>query len=164
MAWPDVPRICFGPGHPTTLNARVGWVQSTPHDMHGYMEGYRRAAATLFEQTAESQGSPDYVVFPIAFLWRNHIELALKEIIAVGRQVAGEPWGFPAHHRLLTLWSEAKPHVVKCGDPGAPELANVEANISEFEKIDPGSDGFRYPLNRDRTARSLPKRARACEP
>jgi hypothetical protein len=124
--------------------------------MLGYVEGYRKAAVALFESTAATYTSPDYLVFPIAFLWRHHVELALKDIIAVGRQLAGEPWGFPAHHRLLALWDDARPHIIQCGDPEAPELANVEANLREFEVIDPGADGFRYPLNRDRTARSLP--------
>lgn len=156
MAWPDVPRICFGPGDPAHLDACVGWVQSRPHDMHGYVEGYRSAAVALFQSAVDAHVSPDYLVFPMAFLWRHHVELALKDIIAVGRQLAGEPWGFPPQHRLLDLWDEAKAHVVRLGDPAAPELANVEDNLREFEAIDPGSDGFRYPLNRARTARSLP--------
>lgn len=125
--------------------------------MLGYVEGYRRAAVALFESAVESNTSPDFVVFPMAFLWRHHIELALKDIIAAGRQLQGEPWGFPPSHRLLDLWSEARTHVVLCGDPTAPELSHVEANLREFETIDPWSDGFRYPLNRDRTDRSLPR-------
>ena len=155
-AWPDVPRLCFGPGEPGLLNACVGWVQSRPHEMGGYVEGYRRAAVALYEGAVETNESPDYVVFPMAFLWRHHIELALKDIIAAGRQLAGEPWGFPPHHRLLDLWRDARPHITQCGDPAAPELDNVEANLREFETVDPWSDGFRYPLNRDRTGRSLP--------
>lgn len=123
--------------------------------MLGYVEGYRRAAVALFESAVESN-TPDYVVLPMAFLWRHHVELALKDIIAAGRLLAEEPWGFPAHHRLIDLWNEARPHIIQCGDPDAPELDHVEANLREFERIDPWSDGFRYPLNRDRTARSLP--------
>lgn len=151
-AWPDVPRFCFGPGEPLSLNACVGWVPSRPHEMHGYVEGYRRGATALYEAALESGTSPDYLVFPIAFPWRKHLELALKDIISVGRQLAGEPRGFPAGHRLLDLWQAARPHIVACGDPAAPELNNVEANLREFESIDPRADGFRYPLNRDQTA------------
>lgn len=157
MAWPDVPRLCFGPGDPFQLNACVGWVQSRPHDMHGYVEGYRKAAVALFESVVASNESPDYLVFPLTFLWRHHVELGLKDIIAAGRQLAGEPWAFPTNqHRLLTLWNEARPHIIKCGDPAAPELGNVEANIREFEMIDPSSTGFRYPLNQALTEGSLP--------
>lgn len=156
MAWPDVPRLCFGPGDPGHLNASVGLGQARPREMFGYIEGYRKAAVDLLGSVATTDTSPDYLVFPMAFLWRHHLELALKDIIATGRQLVGEPWGFPPHHRLLDLWKDAHPHIVRCGDPAAPELANVEANLTEFETIDPGSDGFRYPLNRDRTGPSLP--------
>jgi len=135
MAWPDVPRLCFGAGSPAHLNACVGWEQTRPDGMLGYVEGYRNAAVALFEASVEKPVSPDFLVFPLAFLWRHHVELALKDIIAIGRQLRGEPWGFPEHHRLLMLWKEARPYVVECGDPSAPEPANVEANIQEFETI-----------------------------
>jgi hypothetical protein len=124
--------------------------------MDGYVEGYRRAATALYEHTSTTGGSPDYFVFPIAFLWRHHLELALKDVISLGRLLEDEPRAFPVGHRLLDLWNVAREHIVKCGDPNAPELVNVEANLREFENIDPYADGFRYPLNRDQTARSLP--------
>ena len=124
--------------------------------MHGYVEGYRRAAAALYESAATSGRSPDYLVFPIAFLWRQHLELALKDIISTGRQLVGEPRKFPTGHRLLHLWTTARPLIEQCGDPAAPELTNVQDNLREFETIDPWADGFRYPLNREQTGRSLP--------
>ncbi len=156
LAWPDVPRICFGPGDPASLDANVGWVQSRPHDMHGYVEGYRKAATALYAHASARPTSPDYLVFPLVFLWRQHLELALKDVISAGRELADEPWGFPSGHRLMDLWKVALPYITRCGDPSAPELAHVEANLREFERIDPGADGFRYPLNRDQTARSMP--------
>lgn len=123
--------------------------------MFGYIEGYRKAATALFDYGVKTRTSPDYLVFPMAFLWRHHIELALKDVIAKGRRLAGQPWGFPAGHSLTKLWNEAHAHIIQCGDPNAPELVNVEANLREFEQVDPGADGFRYPFNRDRDARSL---------
>jgi hypothetical protein len=123
--------------------------------MTGYIEGYRKAAVAVFESAIHANVSPDFLVFPMAFLWRHYLELALKDVIAVGRRIAGEPWGFPSGHNLMNLWNVARPHVVQCGNPNAPELVNVEANIREFEQVDPESDGFRYPFNRDRDARTL---------
>jgi len=123
--------------------------------MTGYIQGYRKAATAVFEHAVSTRTSPDFLVFPMAFLWRHHLELVLKDIIALGSRLAGEPWGFPPGHGLMKLWKEARPHIIQCGDPNAPELANVEANLREFEHVDPGADGFRYPFNRDRDARSL---------
>jgi hypothetical protein len=92
----------------------------------------------------------------LAFLWRHHIELALKDIIAAGRELSGEPEGFPKGHRLGHLWETAKPYIQRCGSPNSPELAHVEATVTEFEGIGPGGDGFRYPLGVDRNGVSLP--------
>jgi len=156
FVWPDVARMCFGPGSPPKLNACVGWVQSKPDLMTGYVEGYRRAATALYEWVVATGTSPDYLVFPLAFLWRHQVELALKEIIAVGRVIDGKEGDFPPNHRLKKLWTEARPHIEKCGPAHAPELANVEANIYEFESIDPGADGFRYPQGKDQHGRSMP--------
>lgn len=156
IEWPDVARICFGPGSPPKINACVGWVQSKPEQMTAYVEGYRKAATALFEWAATTGASPDYVVFPLAFLWRHHVELALKEIIAVGRTIDGKEGDFPTNHKLKKLWTEARPHIEKCVPADAPTLANVEANIQDFECIDPGADGFRYPQGKDKNGRSMP--------
>ncbi len=123
--------------------------------MAGYVEGYRKAAEAVFENAASAGTSPDYVIFPLAFLWRQHVELALKDIIARGRRLDGEDWSFPLGHGLLKLWAEARPHIAKCGEQNAPELAHVEANMREFEQVDPGADGFRYPFNRRLRERTL---------
>ena len=140
IAWPDVPRLAFGPGTPGELNADVQWVQSRPQDMYGYIEGYRRAARAVFAFAVETRASPEYMLFPIAFTWRHYLELALKDIIAAARSLVGKEWGFPQGHRLLDLWREARPHIAELGDPTSPELDIVEANICEFERIDPYAD------------------------
>lgn len=156
-AWPDVPRICFGPGEPPHLDACVDWVLGQPASgAQLYSYGYRRAAEALFDHVGGCQRmSPDYIIFPLAFLWRHHLELALKNVIASGRELQGENPTFPAHHRLRDLWNTAKAYVVVYGDPEAPELANVESNISEFERIDPEAIGFRYPRDRSGSSPAL---------
>jgi hypothetical protein len=153
--WPDVPRLGFGTGPRRQFDAQLKWALSDEHSPFGYKEGYRRAALGLVRQVVEDRLSPDLAIFPLAFLWRHHVELALKDIIVDGRALAEESFRSPAHHRLLDLWKEARPYVEDCGDPHAPELANVEVNIREFEKIDPRADGFRYPRARDGIQPSL---------
>ena len=63
--------------------------------------------------------------------------------------------GFPRGHLLLELWREARPHIATLGDPAAPELAIVEDNLREFDRIDHLGDGFRYPLNSSNSLPSL---------
>lgn len=158
MKWPDVPRTVFGSGHPTYLNAHVGWVQRSPDlNMLGYAEGYQAAAEAIFQAATNRAASCEKMVFPLAFAWRHFVELTLKDIIAIGAELDGAAPDFPKHHRLTDLWERAKPTIQKCGDPRSPWLDNVEAALQEFVTIDPLSMGFRYPLDRDGTPHQLPE-------
>lgn len=150
-----MPRLAFGSEPTGQFNAQLQWALAGDHARYGYKEGYRRAAIGLLRQVVEDHLSPDLAVFPLAFLWRHHIELALKDIIIDGRELAEESFPHPAGHGLVKLWSLTRPYVEACGDPNAPELANVEASIHEFEKIDPQADGFRYPRGRDGVQQNL---------
>jgi hypothetical protein len=157
LTWPNVPRLAFGSGAEAHLNATVSWALGNPRDLTHYIDGYREAAEAVFERV-DAGASPDHMLFPFAFLWRHCIELRLKEIIAIGRSLDGKEWGFPEHHGLLDLWREAKPYVIQTAPKGGkrPEVRNVEANIKEFEKIDPSAEGFRYSLDK-KGKRSLPR-------
>lgn len=161
LIWPSVPRICFGPGQPPWyLNANLDWVLGTNEvGIRAYSLGYLRAAEALYEHSTQcSRLSPDYIIFPLAFLWRHYVELALKEIIVLGRELRGEGGAdVGTHHRLRDLWQAAKPYIVEHGSPDAPELAHVEANIDELERIDPYATGFRYLLDRSQKNRGLSK-------
>lgn len=145
--WPDIPRLAFdeaGGRH----SANLAWVLGRKEDLEGYVSGYRIAAEQVFEATLERNVSPERMLFPLAFLWRHHLELSLKDVIAKGRALEGQEWGYPSGHDLIKLWSEARLVIVACSHPDAPELPVVEANLVEFERIDPSAAGFRYPHDR----------------
>jgi hypothetical protein len=154
--WPDTPRPPFGPGDPWDhgLNAEVRYVQSRKN-FHAYLEGYRRAAIKLFKSACDEGRGANYYVWPLAFLWRHHIELSLKAVIGSGRALDLRRATFPHGHRLVALWREALPHIIACGSADSPELPNVQSTLEDFERLDPGSDGFRYPLARDGVNASL---------
>lgn len=155
FVWPDVPRLAFGFGDEYRTNACVGWALGSKDDaLHGYVEGYSQAASALLAWVRRDDASPDYAIWPIAFLWRHHIELGLKRIIAVGRQVNGDKWEFPAGHDLEKLWKKALPFIEQTGDD-AVVLANVAANIAEMVRLDPTAAGFRYPFEIDQKTASL---------
>jgi hypothetical protein len=50
-------------------------------DAFAYKAGYRRGAEVLIEYVGESGRDQDFLVYPIIFLYRHHIELMLKRII-----------------------------------------------------------------------------------
>lgn len=147
--------MAFGSGAEADLNACVAWALADRDlALHGYFEGYSKAAMALLSWVREEGTSPEYAVWPIAFLWRHHVELGLKRIIAIGHQLDGEGWTFPAGHNLQTLWRQALPFVEQsCDEPAL--IANVAANIQEMMRLDPTAAGFRYPLALDQQTNSL---------
>ncbi len=152
--WPNISRPCFAGGPERRLDAEVEWVQSQ-RNLYPYIEGFQRAAAMIVDSLKAEHQNPNYIVWPLASLWRHCIELRLKQVIVKGKELKGERGGFPPHHRLTELWNLARPYIVECGAKDAPELDNVEVNLIEFEKIDPNAAGFRYPFATDGVAPSL---------
>lgn len=148
----------FGSGTSRRLNAQVASVQARGLDekMYRYAEGYRQAAGAVYEASLRDRQPPEFAVWPLAFLWRHHVELALKWLIASGRALDGEEQAFPEHHGLTKLWGEAKPYLVQISSDEDVGIADAEARLIEFEKIDPGAMGFRYPLAKKRQGPSLP--------
>src|SRR5690348_16890817 len=92
------------------LNACVNFARDANRLNTGYVEGYRRGAVALFERILETDRDHNYLVYPIVFLWRQCIELQLKEIIALGSQVDGGPYEHPTKtHDVGELWQLARP-------------------------------------------------------
>ena len=145
LTWPDVPRLAFGHCHPGPV-ANIQW-QREHGGMYGYVEGYVWAARTLYEQATGGGKAPESLIFPLAFLWRHHLELSLKWVIALGRRSDGGEFAYPAGHKLVSLWKQARPIIEPMGPPDSPELQNVAATLSELEKIDPYASGWRYPID-----------------
>lgn len=155
--WPDVPATLFGNDARFPMqSAHVGYVLERK-DVYAYREGYRRGAMLLAERAHAADHPPELLVWPVAWLWRHYLELALKETIATGKLLDDEDasWEWPHGHRLADLWRDARPSVEPHGDPAAPELGNVTAIIGEFDALDHDGTGFRYTQSRD-GGRSLP--------
>ena len=72
-----------------------------------YIDGYRKAADALAHKVVESGCDQDILVYPIAFLYRQYIELQLKHIIKESRGLLSEGSGFPEHHKIRDLWHVA---------------------------------------------------------
>lgn len=117
-----------------------------------YADGYRLAADRLTAD-AESltRGQRNSVIYPILFLYRQHLELMLKYIILVGQRLRSEATRPPHHHRLRDLWGESK-RVLRERSISvlSKDLTRIEHTIDELTALDPSSDLFRYPM--DKTA------------
>jgi hypothetical protein len=123
--------------------------QKVIHDFDLYAEGYKTAGDILVRHVIEHSSDQDILVYPIVFLYRQHIELRLKEIIREGSRLLGDSSDFPAKHELHILWPIAKGIIKKIWPQGdSKEEAFIDHFVKEFSAIDSKSDSFRYPENR----------------
>lgn len=137
----------LGKGEPWIMNACLHF----SNDMIGmYVEGYRRAAEQLIEQVERTHIEQDFLVYPILFLYRHHIELRLKELLELLYHLGSRSCPAPYGHNLLQFWFECKRDLEELvGDGGEKEwFRSVEHCIKQLATTDPDSDAFRYPTGR----------------
>ena len=147
LEWPQPNEKLFQSGDDWQLNACINchWPS-----MEAHARAYRQGAEALANATAEGSATLDCAILPITFLYRQYLELIIKEIIDTGRRLEGEGMGFPIHHKLDSLWAEALRLLRKhYGKNSPPELAHVQPIIDEFMRHDEKSMAFRYPTDRD---------------
>ncbi len=133
------------------------------HSTDAYSEGYKRAGDILVAYSHSDDLNPDNLFFPVAFVYRHHLELLLKELIRLGERVGaigvksvrpsnpcpncGQRKGkkdWRTEHNLLKLWNRAK-RILKSVWPDSPrdDLEAVERVILEFNKLDRTGQAFR---------------------
>ena len=115
---------------------------------------------------------PHYALFPLAFLWRQYLELRLKSLVfdaerlhELGEDVPtsaqqrkrrkqpGYRADFPDGHDLLLQWECLEP-LLRSLWPDAPETKFVRHLLTQFNEVDPLADGFRYPVANSKKARA----------
>jgi len=104
-AWPRMGDRPFQPTTPPHRPVDVAGARSVGCASHLYLLGYRRAAELLLPELT-SRSNPQ-LVFPFLFLWRQHVELSLKYVIDLARQVHGEAGNGVRGHKLPPLWRDA---------------------------------------------------------
>ncbi len=133
-------------------NACLNW---SHNPLELYAIGYKKAGDRLVEFVLTNARDQDVLIYPIVFLYRQYVELRLKEIIREGRILLEEGHDFPKHHKIWDLWCITKKIAIKAfeneNEPSA--LDYTEHVIKEFSQIDPDSFAFRYPITKqgDRT-------------
>lgn len=114
--------------------------------MYRMKKASRNAGDLLVAHTADNAHERDNLVWPIVFCYRQYIELALKDVIAIYGPKADpriEPnWNT---HKLGELWKPYKQILLAITSDDIPEVLAVEACIAEFDEIDVKSYAFRFP-------------------
>jgi hypothetical protein len=132
---------------------------SDGHDVaSSYSRGYRMAADHLVDRLRETGSYQDCLAYPIAFLYRQHLELLLKAVVSRGALLLEDRRIRVKGHDLTRLWVDARSVIERVWPDGDDEarvlLDGIAAVVSELHEVDPRSDGFRYATSLDGT-RSL---------
>lgn len=106
--------------------------------------GFKSAADGMVE-TLLAGHTNNFWVFPIAFCYRQYLELMLKSIIEIYHACEGTGETFPHTHNLKTLWEFVKGHCYGTVEPEDQDEVNVvETLMLEFHDFDAKSTAFRY--------------------
>jgi hypothetical protein len=145
--WPEKGDKLFASGEDWWHNACLNHYSD---DWELYIGGYRMAGDVLVNHIKETHRNQDFLVFPIVFVYRQYLELRLKKLIRECRTLFDEQPDFPKVHDLDKIWVVCR-HLFLNLEPKV-ELKDLEAideSIKQFSEIDPSSESFRYPVNKD---------------
>ena len=139
-------------------NADIGWMHSkSPFYCDGYKNAARELSSNFENRRTEEK---DSLVFPIVFLYRQYIELSLKDLI---RELDlklknNRNDKVLEKHNLLPLWHEAIKLYEQLVTANALGLIFTDKTtskelsiISQFDKLDKGSFSFRYATDKNGT-------------
>jgi hypothetical protein len=147
--------VLFGSGTDWQANACV----ASGFDDIIYQDGYRQAALYLVEYLCDKGSRQGFLIYPIIYLYRHHIELTLKSIIrtAYSLLATGKSSDPLTQHDLSKLWTLARPllnAVSEIADNSAfplDDLEGIDSYIRQMHEHDPDGQRFRYPTTRKGT-------------
>ncbi len=126
----------------------VARINGFSKDLCAYAIGYRDAAKMIVDHLDSTPKYPDLLIYPVVFLYRQAIELLLKELITISDRQSGKRVCIKLKHDLPKLWKVARSFIEKYSDGNHAELLdNTENLINQLDQIDPLSTAFRYPID-----------------
>lgn len=116
--------------------------------------GYKEAADNIVSYILNNHIYPDYLIYPIVFLYRHYLELQLKLIIRNGNKygykLLNKLKEYGNCHDINKLWKECRNiSLLKWPDLPIGSINAIKACINEFWEIDKSSTSFRYPFRLD---------------
>jgi hypothetical protein len=109
--------------------------------------GYKRAGDLLIDQAMTNVVDRSNVIYPALFCYRQSIELSLKRMVA--EFGFGRVYTPRNTHNLIVLWDRFMDVVRDCGMGGSFGLPAAKELVIEMHAADEGSDGFRFPTDRN---------------
>jgi hypothetical protein len=136
-------------------------------DAYAYKAGYRRGAEILVDYVCQNGRDQDFLVYPIIFLYRHHVELMLKRIIKrilylIDARLTEDQKQHLERHRLDLLWRDLRMMLPRmCEAVGweeidAAHIKGVDEYIRQLSELDADSLSFRYSHSK-KGKESLPR-------
>lgn len=154
LPWPSEYKGLFVQGGDYYEFAHFGWGHIW-QQFYGYCTGYKKSADRLIDDAIASRDIArlDTVVYPAFFLYRQFIELSLKQVIlqfSSGKYSERIATFKKLNHDLVAMWKEfikVLPEARNSDERTTLEV--VEKYIQEFSTADKSSFSFRYPITKD---------------
>ncbi|MBD3338588.1 MAG: hypothetical protein GF353_05750 [Candidatus Lokiarchaeota archaeon] len=148
LSWPEKKKSIFSERKDWWNKASLE-ISSNTEGLAIYTQSFKDAGDRLVEYAQSDKTSINFLVFPILFLYRHYIELALKEIILSATQYLEKENNAINSHNLSHLWDETKKLISEVDlDIPEDEIVAVENQIIQFHKLDMSSMTFRYPVDK----------------
>ena len=154
IKWPVKGAKMFVDGGEYYEFAHFGW-GNVATEFHGYMDAYREAADVVLANALASRDISllDTHVYPILFLYRQHVELALKWLYLLSSEDTDEvksQFLKTAGHDLMEVWEKVKPLLLKTSSHTDSERVEAaDGYVRQMHDFDTSSFTFRYPIRKD---------------
>jgi len=143
--WPKSGNRAFEPSVSADVRDRIeAFVMPTDEV---YLAGFQRAADMIVDAASHEDLNSDDLFFPVAYMYRHHLELMLKELVRLGVRIGilHDCEEILGKHNLHALWHKAKDMIDSVWpDSPADDVQAAEKVILEIHKLDPRSQNFRY--------------------
>lgn len=135
----------FRGGPNTELNACVG-DNGGPYDLLDYGKGFFDGAQEIITAVRNGSFYVDILVYPICFSFRHGIELYLKAILPLIRELSGNEERMKKNHDIDVYWAAISAEIIQIDDIADKTEVGIASDIiADFVQIDPTGQVFRYP-------------------
>ncbi|MHC4595640.1 MAG: hypothetical protein ACYS8Y_10980 [Planctomycetota bacterium] len=155
MNWPEKLTSLFqmqGSGYGSPTWCSIQWINDGNYDAGRLANEFKRAGDKIVYSLSEDNDPfhPDGLFIPVAYLYRHCLELKLKDLLSLMVHCRfvdndGNVRDALEKHNLAKLWNLVKPGLRKRWPDGDRKvLANTEAVILDFHKVDKSGQNLRY--------------------
>jgi hypothetical protein len=133
-------------------NIATAYLSDGLGDWDVYAEGYKIAGDIVVQYIIDNDRNQYSLVFPVVFLYRQYLELRLKELIFSSSHLLNQITPEIKGHKLILKWKMVRQNIEllwRNSPDNKNDLELIEARLREFDLIDPNSENFRYPESID---------------